>query len=307
MAERSSRFIVVASLALGATLAAASGAEAQTTVIVLTKVADATPVNAGDAIGFTLTVSNAGGVTATTVAISDTLPSGLTWSDSSASCSITNGVLSCSFGSIVPGGSASVHVSATSNAASCAAPLLNIATATATNASASPGAATITVNCPDLELKPTADATPLRARRQIGLTLSLTNRGAGSAKNVNLTAHLPTMNGLVWTQNPSNISCFLTGQSEATLVTCSSSELKTGESISAHFTSPTTSNSFFGDATVGPFDGTVTTTNDASGGDHFDSLQLPVRYSGDADGNGAVDVNDVFYLVNFLFAGGPPP
>jgi hypothetical protein len=28
---------------------------------------------------------------------------------------------------------------------------------------------------------------------------------------------------------------------------------------------------------------------------------------GDASGNGTVDVQDVFYLINFLFAGGPPP
>jgi hypothetical protein len=31
------------------------------------------------------------------------------------------------------------------------------------------------------------------------------------------------------------------------------------------------------------------------------------RGSGDVDGSGAVDVADVFYLINFLFAGGPPP
>jgi len=29
--------------------------------------------------------------------------------------------------------------------------------------------------------------------------------------------------------------------------------------------------------------------------------------SGDVDGSGTVNVNDVFYLVNYLFAGGPPP
>jgi hypothetical protein len=28
---------------------------------------------------------------------------------------------------------------------------------------------------------------------------------------------------------------------------------------------------------------------------------------GDADGSGAVDVSDVFYLINYLFAGGPAP
>jgi hypothetical protein len=32
-----------------------------------------------------------------------------------------------------------------------------------------------------------------------------------------------------------------------------------------------------------------------------------VPLAGDADGNGKVDVNDVFYLINYLFAGGPSP
>jgi len=32
-----------------------------------------------------------------------------------------------------------------------------------------------------------------------------------------------------------------------------------------------------------------------------------LRPSGDVDGNGVLNVNDVFYLINFLFAGGPPP
>ncbi len=31
------------------------------------------------------------------------------------------------------------------------------------------------------------------------------------------------------------------------------------------------------------------------------------RPGGDADGNGVVNVADVFYLINFLFAGGPVP
>ncbi len=32
-----------------------------------------------------------------------------------------------------------------------------------------------------------------------------------------------------------------------------------------------------------------------------------LRPSGDVDGNGVLNVNDVFYLINFLFAGGPDP
>ena len=36
---------------------------------------------------------------------------------------------------------------------------------------------------------------------------------------------------------------------------------------------------------------------------YFDTEQV----SGDADGDGDVTVTDVFYLINFLFAGGPAP
>jgi virginiamycin B lyase len=35
--------------------------------------------------------------------------------------------------------------------------------------------------------------------------------------------------------------------------------------------------------------------------------RVVVFIQGDADGDGDVDVNDVFYLINFLFAGGPVP
>jgi hypothetical protein len=33
----------------------------------------------------------------------------------------------------------------------------------------------------------------------------------------------------------------------------------------------------------------------------------PPVCSGDVNGDGHVDVEDVFYLINYLFAGGPPP
>jgi virginiamycin B lyase len=35
--------------------------------------------------------------------------------------------------------------------------------------------------------------------------------------------------------------------------------------------------------------------------------RLQIRPQGDANGDGTVDVADVFYVINFLFAGGPPP
>jgi len=33
----------------------------------------------------------------------------------------------------------------------------------------------------------------------------------------------------------------------------------------------------------------------------------PPVCSADANGDGVVDLADIFYLVNYLFAGGPPP
>ena len=52
----------------------------------ITKMADATTVNAGDAIGFTIGVSNSGPGTATGVTLTDPLPggSGVSWSISPA-------------------------------------------------------------------------------------------------------------------------------------------------------------------------------------------------------------------------------
>ncbi|HKC24209.1 MAG TPA: hypothetical protein VKF32_05680 [Thermoanaerobaculia bacterium] len=40
---------------------------------------------------------------------------------------------------------------------------------------------------------------------------------------------------------------------------------------------------------------------------YFDDVAFDGGTSGDADGNGVRDVNDVFYLINRLFAGGPLP
>jgi hypothetical protein len=47
--------------------------------------------------------------------------------------------------------------------------------------------------------------------------------------------------------------------------------------------------------------------NQASATSSSDIYARLLRPSGDADGNGLLDVNDVFYLINYLFAGGPPP
>src|SRR5207237_281118 len=83
-----------------------------------TKTADAATVSAGEQIGYTITVSNsnaAGTGTAKGVTLSDTFPtnSGTSWSKDgadAASCTITSGVLNCTFGDLAPGASKTVHI-----------------------------------------------------------------------------------------------------------------------------------------------------------------------------------------------------
>ncbi|HPS79899.1 MAG TPA: SUMF1/EgtB/PvdO family nonheme iron enzyme, partial [Thermoanaerobaculaceae bacterium] len=49
------------------------------------------------------------------------------------------------------------------------------------------------------------------------------------------------------------------------------------------------------------------TENDANPANNVASAEVLVGLLGDVNGDGAVNVQDVFYLINYLFAGGPPP
>ncbi len=114
----------------------------------VTKTADRSPVNAGDAIGFTIKVANAGPGTATSVGLSDPLPSGTAsnWviasQTNSGQCSISSDTLSCSGVSLAAGASFSVHITSTTNLADCAT-YPNTATASSANAGSPTASATI--------------------------------------------------------------------------------------------------------------------------------------------------------------------
>ena len=49
------------------------------------------------------------------------------------------------------------------------------------------------------------------------------------------------------------------------------------------------------------------TTNQGTAQGHFDDIGFVSGTSGDVNADGTRNLNDVFYLINFLFAGGPPP
>src|SRR5262245_47981503 len=100
----------------------------------VTKVADDGTISAGQNAGFTITVSNDGPGTATNVTLHDPLPNGVSWHESpdNPDCTITAGVLDCSFGDIVEGDGASVHIVGTTDQADCGT-LTNTATVAADN------------------------------------------------------------------------------------------------------------------------------------------------------------------------------
>ncbi len=101
--------------------------------IEIVKDSDDAQVNAGDDIGFTVTVRNTGDGTAYNVIASDTLKSAFTWTlDPSTGWSLIGNQLSYSAAQLLPGASSSVHVSAPTTAEQCGV-VTNEATASAEN------------------------------------------------------------------------------------------------------------------------------------------------------------------------------
>ena len=168
----------------------------------IVKDADASPVNAGQQIGFTVTITNSGAGTATGLSFSDDLPDGLTWSivaaDSDAGWSL-NGSNDLVYAptTLAANSSTTVHVVATTDASDCGT-VPNTAFVDATNDTAPQDSdgASVTVNCANLNIVKDADASPVNAGQQIGFTVTITNSGAGAATGLTFSDDLP--NGLTW-------------------------------------------------------------------------------------------------------------
>jgi uncharacterized repeat protein (TIGR01451 family) len=269
----------------------APSVNATATIVVLapalsiTKTADATPVSTGTTIGFTVTVSNADtGTTgtATAVTLNDPLPAGpgIDWTISPAyagpgTCSITGSVptqtLTCSFGDMGPGDSASVHISSATTAAS-AGTYPNTATASATNAPPVTGSATIVVLAPNMTVAKTADHATVSAGSAIGFTVTITNPGTstttGTATNVTLTDPLPSGTGVSWSiDTQSGTACSISGTAPSQSLSCSFTSFAPGATYSVHVTSRTAFVScadYTNTATVGAGNQTDTVSSTAS-------------------------------------------
>lgn len=240
-------------------------------VLTLSKRADAATVDAGAAVGFTLTVGNTGPNPAVGVTLGDPLPAsnGVLWSITPAhtgpgSCAITGTapaqVLGCSFGDLAAGASVGVHVSGTTSAATSG-PLTNTATARATNHGPVSAVATVTVNRPTLTITKVADATAVTSGTAIGFTVTARNTGPGSATGVTVSDPLPAATGVSWSVSPAYAgpgSCAVTGVAPNQSLSCALGTLAPGASASVRVTSASSV------ATVG----TLTNTATAQGQNH---------------------------------------
>lgn len=121
----------------------------------VTKTADAASVAAGSNIGFGITVNSNGPGTALGVTLTDVLPtgSGISWSidaqPAGNPCAIAAGTLTCNFGDMASGASATVHITSPTTTASCAV-YSNTASADGDNLDPITSTASTTVTCPAL-------------------------------------------------------------------------------------------------------------------------------------------------------------
>ena len=241
--------------------------------IVVVKTADADTVNAGEDIGYTITVTNNGDGTAKGVTLTDTLPTnaGLNWSidggANAADCSIDKGVLTCDFGDLGTGLSAEVHISSPTTAATCGV-VTNAASASTTNdGGAESGDVTITVNCPNISVTKVADDQSVDAADQVGFTITVSNAGPGVATDVHLDDPLPTNPGLDWSID-AGTGAQLCSITQGDLV-CDFGDMASGASYTVHITSDTDA------TTCGEINNTATVTiGNGDGGSASDSITV---------------------------------
>ena len=163
----------------------------------VTKVANpAGPALAGTAQGWTITVTNTGPSAAQNVTLSDPAPTGYAptfATPSRGTCSIVAATLSCAFGSLNPGGVATVTLTGTVDGAFTGA-LSNTASVSSPTPDPSPanntGTGTVQVNA-SADLAITKTATPAVPGTNITFTLATTNNGPSAAQAVQVSDPLP--------------------------------------------------------------------------------------------------------------------
>jgi fimbrial isopeptide formation D2 family protein/uncharacterized repeat protein (TIGR01451 family) len=203
--------------------------------VVIEKTADQGPFSAGDEIGFTVTLTNSGDP-AQGIVVTDHLPAGIVWSEDpdSADWQIVahGGHQDLTWiGGDLGNESSSVHISGLTDAADCG-PVDNTASFTTTNDGQGTASASLTVNCPDLEIAKTPDNGLISAGDDAEFGITVTNNGPGIARDVVIDDTLPA--GLTWTDDSDD--CTVTG---GNVLHCEVGDLGNDESFTVNVSAPT--------------------------------------------------------------------
>jgi uncharacterized repeat protein (TIGR01451 family) len=166
----------------------------------VTKVDALGPVTVGDNITYTVTVSNSGPDTTQNVTLTDTLPGSTTYVSATLgqdSCDEVGGVVTCSLGDILNGGTTSVEIVVTTTAAGT---LTNSASVAADTADPNPNnnsteeqttVDTLPDQLADLGVTIMDALDPVTVGDKITYTATVSNSGPDTAPNVILTDSLP--------------------------------------------------------------------------------------------------------------------
>jgi uncharacterized repeat protein (TIGR01451 family) len=254
-------------------------------------------VNSGDTAVFVLTLTNVGDAFATGIVIADALPTPFAWMTSTSGCSIngTTKILTCSVGTLPPSGAFVAVTTALVTATTCGT-FENTAGATSSNANA-PSSNTVMLHttCPALNVRQAVDDFRPMPGEVIGFRMAVVNDGDGLAKSVTLTDLLPS--ALQWSLRPATPGCSVDGDGQ---LICAFGDLKPNEARAVHVT--TAAPPF----TCGEIASAPQATS-SNGADDSASSHITVAIPGDVNLSCTVDLADVFYLLNFLFANGPFP
>lgn len=186
------------------------------------------PVNVGNNLTYTITVTNNGPNNATGVTVTDTLPSTVTFVSASSGCTHSSGTVTCTIGNLAASANTSVTITVTPQAGAVPS-ITNSVSVTGnefdpngTNNSANEST---TVNpTANISVTKSGSSSSIQYGQNVTYTVTVTNNGPNNATGVTMTDTLPS--GLVLVSaTPSQGSC-----SGTTTITCTLGALNNGNS-----------------------------------------------------------------------------